>query len=66
MPTIISFYKIANIIEEKHPEPSVPLNTPVQLRFRKVLMDLIEELTLIYIPGVAQRFNDSFNGNSML
>lgn len=48
-------YKIADIIEEKHPEPRVLLNTPVQLRFRKLLIDFMGKLTPIYVPGVAQR-----------
>lgn len=48
-------YKIADTIEEKHPEPSVPLNTPVQRRFRKILIEFMGQLTPIYVPGVAQR-----------
>ncbi|GAM37776.1 hypothetical protein TCE0_033f07988 [Talaromyces pinophilus] len=52
---VMDSYKIADIIEEKHPEPSVPLNTPVQLRFRKILIDFMGQLTPIYVPGVAQR-----------
>jgi glutathione S-transferase len=48
-------YKIADIIEEKHPEPSSPLNTPVQFRFRKILIKFMGQLTPIYVPGVAQR-----------
>lgn len=48
-------YKIADIIEEKHPEPSLHLNTPTQQRFRTILMALMGQLTPIYVPGVAQR-----------
>lgn len=52
---LMDSYKIADFIEEKHPEPSVLLNTPVQLRYRKILIDFMEQLTPIYVPGVAQR-----------
>ncbi|KAM5348610.1 hypothetical protein ACJ41O_008434 [Fusarium nematophilum] len=52
---VMDSYKIADIIEEKHPEPSARLNTPVQLRFRKILIDLMGALTPIYVPGIAQR-----------
>lgn len=48
-------YKIADIIEEKHPELSVHLITPVQLIFRNILMKLMQQLTPIYVPGRAQR-----------
>ncbi|KFH42479.1 hypothetical protein ACRE_068140 [Hapsidospora chrysogenum ATCC 11550] len=48
-------YKIADILEEKHPEPSIPLNTPVQLKFRELLIPFMGALTPIYVPGVAQR-----------
>lgn len=51
---VMDSYKIADIIEEKHPEPSVHLNTPVQLRFREILIKFMGELTPIYVPGVAQ------------
>ena len=52
---VMDSYKIADIIEEKHPEPSVHLNTPVQLIFRNILMNLMQQLTPIYVPGIAQR-----------
>ena len=51
---VMDSYKIADIIERKYPEPSLPLNTPTQLRFREILIKLMEELTPIYVPGVAQ------------
>lgn len=46
-------YKIAEFIEEKHPIPSLPLNTPVQLKFRDSLMKFMGKLAPIYVPGVA-------------
>jgi glutathione S-transferase len=52
---VMDSYKIADIIEEKHPEPSVHLNTPVQFKFRQLLMNFMGQLTPIYVPGVAQR-----------
>lgn len=51
---LMDSYKIADIIEEKHPEPSLPLNTPMQLRFRTIMIDFMGALTPIYVPGVAQ------------
>ena len=51
---VMDSYKIANIIEEKHPEPSLPLNTPTQLRCREILIKFMGELSPIYVPGVAQ------------
>src|SRR5262245_48590845 len=52
---IMDSYKIAAAIEKLHPEPSLPLDEPHLLRFRKVLVALMGELTPIYVPGVAQR-----------
>lgn len=52
---VMDSYKIADIIEEKHPEPSLALNTPVQLRFRNIMINFMGQLTPIYVPGVAQR-----------
>ncbi|RFU77503.1 thioredoxin [Trichoderma arundinaceum] len=52
---VMDSYKIADIIEEKHPEPSLPLNTPVQLRFRTIMINFMDKLAPIYVPGVAQR-----------
>ncbi|EHK20854.1 uncharacterized protein TRIVIDRAFT_77999 [Trichoderma virens Gv29-8] len=52
---VMDSYKIADIIEEKYPEPKVLLNTPVQARFRNSMIKFMEELTPIYVPGVAQK-----------
>ena len=52
---VMDSYKIADIIEERHPEPSVPLSTPVQLRFIELMKGFMGALTPIYVPGVAQR-----------
>ncbi|KAL7934340.1 hypothetical protein V8C35DRAFT_280084 [Trichoderma chlorosporum] len=52
---VMDSYKIADIIEEKHPEPKVALNTPVQARFRDAMVQFMEQLAPIYIPGVAQK-----------
>ncbi|KAM0257679.1 hypothetical protein ACHAQJ_004244 [Trichoderma viride] len=51
---VMDSYKIADIIEEKHPEPSLALNTPVQLSFRKMLINFMGQLAPIYVPGAAQ------------
>ncbi|PKK51546.1 hypothetical protein CI102_2975 [Trichoderma harzianum] len=52
---IMDSYKIADIMEEKYPEPKVALNTPAQLRFRKSMIGFMNELGPIYVPGVAQK-----------
>jgi glutathione S-transferase len=52
---VMDSYKIADIIEEKHPEPSLALNTPVQLKFRSILIPFMGELGPIYVPGTAKR-----------
>ncbi|KAK4093045.1 hypothetical protein ACCO45_012045 [Purpureocillium lilacinum] len=52
---VMDSYKIAEIIEEKHPEPSLPLDQPLLLKFRKILIEFMGALTPIYVPGVAQR-----------
>ena len=52
---VMDSYKIAEIIEEKHPVPSIPLNQPIQFRFIEELKAFMGELTPIYVPGVAQR-----------
>ncbi|KAF4982284.1 hypothetical protein FZEAL_2070 [Fusarium zealandicum] len=51
---VMDSYKIADILEEKYPEPSVFLNTPVQLRFRALMIKFMGELMPIYVPGIAQ------------
>lgn len=50
---VMDSYKIADVIEEKHPVPSLALNTPMQLRFRDSLIKFMGKLTPIYVPGVA-------------
>ncbi|KAM0466195.1 hypothetical protein ACHAPV_001151 [Trichoderma viride] len=50
---LMDSYKIAEFIEEKHPVPSLPLNTPVQLRFRDSLIKFMGKLAPIYVPAVA-------------
>ncbi|KAH6972929.1 hypothetical protein BKA56DRAFT_555879 [Ilyonectria sp. MPI-CAGE-AT-0026] len=52
---VMDSYKIADIIEEKHLEPSLPLNAALQARFRDIMIKFMGELTPIYVPGVAQR-----------
>ncbi|KAL7789148.1 hypothetical protein V8C37DRAFT_386848 [Trichoderma ceciliae] len=52
---VMDSYKIADIIEQKHPEPSLALNTPVQLRFSNILANFMGQLMPIFVPGVAQR-----------
>ena len=52
---VMDSYRIADIIEERHPEPSIHLNTPMQLRFRQILMNLMRQLTPVYVPAIAQR-----------
>lgn len=50
---VMDSYKIAEILEEKYPSPSLVLNTPVQLRFRESLMQFMGKLQPIYVPRVA-------------
>lgn len=52
---VMDSYKIAEIIEEKYPEPAVPLDAPLQLRFRPLLVGFMGALIPIYIPGTAER-----------
>ncbi|KAH8127167.1 hypothetical protein FP744_10007505 [Trichoderma asperellum] len=52
---VMDSYKIADIIEEKHPVPSLALNTPMQLRFRDSLVKFMGKLHPIYIPTVANQ-----------
>ncbi|KAM0525615.1 hypothetical protein ACHAPE_000324 [Trichoderma viride] len=50
---LMDSYKIAEFIEEKHPLPSLLLNTPIQLRFRDSLINFMGKLHPIYVPRVA-------------
>jgi glutathione S-transferase len=50
---LMDSYKIAEYIEEKHPLPSLLLNTPTQLRFRDSLINFMGKLQPIYVPRVA-------------
>ncbi|KAL7948620.1 hypothetical protein V8C42DRAFT_351662 [Trichoderma barbatum] len=52
---VMDSYKIADLIEEKHPEPSLALNTSVQLKFRDMMVKFMGHLAPIYVPGVAQK-----------
>ncbi|KAM5364967.1 hypothetical protein ACJA88_012809 [Fusarium oxysporum] len=47
-------YKIADVIEEKYPEPSVHLNNPMQDRLRASMIKFMTEMVPIYVPGVAK------------
>lgn len=60
---VMDSYKIAETIEQEHPEPPASLNTSVQLRFREILISFMGQLTPIYVPGVPQRIlsSDSFD-----
>ncbi|KAF5027834.1 hypothetical protein F66182_61 [Fusarium sp. NRRL 66182] len=51
---VMDSYRIANIIEENYPEPTVNLNSCVQSRFRTLMIGFMTELTPIYVPGVAK------------
>ncbi|KAF4970534.1 hypothetical protein FSARC_2443 [Fusarium sarcochroum] len=51
---VMDSYKIVDIIEEKYPEPSLPLNTPIQLRLRSAMSKFMGQLVPVYVPGVAQ------------
>ncbi|KAH0491934.1 hypothetical protein TgHK011_003335 [Trichoderma gracile] len=52
---VMDSYKIADVINEKHPEPKLPLNTPVQLRFTPLLINFMTQLRPLFVPLVAQR-----------
>lgn len=52
---VMDSYKIADLLEEQYPEPSLPLNTPTQSRFRDIMIELMSQLRPIYIPRIAQR-----------
>ncbi|RKL43878.1 hypothetical protein BFJ70_g4191 [Fusarium oxysporum] len=51
---IMDSYKIADVIEEKYPEPSVHLNNPMQDRLRASMIKFMTEMVPIYVPGVAK------------
>ncbi|KAG9251652.1 uncharacterized protein F5Z01DRAFT_752765 [Emericellopsis atlantica] len=53
---VMDSYKIAEIIEQRHPEPTLPLNAQLQSRFQPILVQLMTQLTPVYVPGVAERF----------
>lgn len=52
---VMDSYKIAEVIEQKHPEPSVPLDKALQEKFIKTLQGFMGALRPIFVPGVAQR-----------
>ncbi|KAF5978873.1 glutathione-S-transferase [Fusarium coicis] len=51
---IMDSYKIADVIEEKYPEPSVHLKNPMQDRLRASMIKFMTEMVPIYVPGVAK------------
>lgn len=51
---VMDSYKIADIIEEKRPEPPMHLDSPILPRFRTILINFMGQLTPIYVPRVAQ------------
>lgn len=46
-------WKIAAVLEEKYPEPSLHLDSPYLPKLRQFLMEAMEPLDGIYKPGVA-------------